>query len=252
MLVLAGSSGRVDDGRARLLARHGALAAPFQWFGGPGQPPGPWEIPVESFISALDILARDVDRLAIVGVSFGAEAALVTGGLDDRVDRVAAFAPTSVAWAAYDDVRLRHTVKWTHHGEGVPGLPIVRPPGERPTGPPSHRATYEHSLSIADAADLDRATIPVERIAHVLLVSGGDDRVWPSESFARAIIARRARAGLTTEHVTLAEAGHRTLLPGEQAPSGGRPMLRGGTPEADAALGRRAWPRLCDLLGLHA
>lgn len=251
VVVLAGSSGRVDRQRAGLLARHGALAAPVRWFGGPGQQPGPWEVPIEVVIGALDAVAPEVDRLAILGVSFGAEAALVAGALDERVDRVAAFAPTSVMWSAYDEVRQRRTSKWTHQGEPLAGLPIERPPGPRPPGPPRHQETYEHSLALADPHLIERATIPVERIAEVLLVSGGDDQVWPAAGLARRIEERRQRHGLRTTHITLPEAGHRTLLPGESAPRGGAVMARGGTPEADAELGRRAWPHLRHLLGLH-
>lgn len=251
VLVLAGSSGRVDQQRAKLLARHGALAASIQWFGGPGMQPGPWDVPIESFMEALDVLAPEVDRLAILGVSFGAEAALVTASVDDRVDRVAAFAPSSVVWAAYDEVNQQHTSKWTYQGERLPCLPVVRPTTQGPAGPPSYLATYENSLAVATVTDLERSAIPVERIDQVLLASGGDDQVWPSVTFALAIAERRARHGLNTQHVTLAGAGHRTLLPGEKPAVGGRNMRRGGTPAADAALGRLAWPHLCALLELH-
>lgn len=75
VLVLAGSSGRADRQRAELLARHGAVAAPLQWFGQPDLQPGPWEFPLELFVQVLDALAPEVDRLAIHGVSFGAAAA---------------------------------------------------------------------------------------------------------------------------------------------------------------------------------
>lgn len=251
VLVLADSSGRVDRGRAALLAHHGALAAPMQWFGGPGMQPGPWEVPIETFIEALDILAPEVDRLAALGVSFGAEAALIIGSLDERVDRVAAFAPSSVAWASYDEVKQQYTSKWTYRQQPLPCVPIVRPPMPQHEGPPGYLATYEHSLAVAGLSDLERAAIRVERIRHVLLISGGDDQVWPSSTFVRAITERRAEHGLDTEHVTLAEAGHRTLLPGEEPPAGGQDMLRGGTPAADAALSRLAWPHLCELLRLR-
>ena len=49
VLVLAGSSGRIDERRARLLAGRGALAVSIRWFGGPGQPPGICEVPLETF-----------------------------------------------------------------------------------------------------------------------------------------------------------------------------------------------------------
>lgn len=76
VLVLAGSSGRVDTERVRLLGQYGATAMSIQWFGGPGQQPQPLDIPLETFTTALDRLARHCERLAVIGLSFGAEAAL--------------------------------------------------------------------------------------------------------------------------------------------------------------------------------
>jgi hypothetical protein len=63
VLVIAGSSGRVDSDRARVFAEHGFVAESIRWFGGPGQPAGPWEIPLERFfdrVSALQALSTGV------------------------------------------------------------------------------------------------------------------------------------------------------------------------------------------------
>lgn len=252
VLVLAGSSGRVDTQRAMLLAKHGAVALPLQWFGGHGQSPGPWEVPIETFISALDHLAKEADSLAIVGVSFGAEAALITASLDPRVRAVAAFAPSHVVWAGYDQSKQRWTSHWSWQGRQLPFVPIRRPSVAAPgQGPPSYLPVYQASLNAATAEELEQATICVENIPEVLLVSGGDDQVWPSADSARAITSRRTSHGLATAHVHLPEAGHRTVLPGECAPDRGRVMARGGTAEADSALGRLAWPHLAATLRLH-
>ncbi|WP_298752959.1 acyl-CoA thioester hydrolase/BAAT C-terminal domain-containing protein [uncultured Serinicoccus sp.] len=251
VLVLAGSSGRVDTQRAKLLANHGALALPMQWFGGPDQPPGPWQVPVETFTSALDLLAEEADFLAIVGVSFGAEAALVTASLDPRVGAVAAFAPSHVTWPAYDPAQQQWVSHWSWQGRPLPFVPIPGPSTRTPDhGPPSYLPLYRASIEAATAETLAQATIRVEDIPDVLVVSGGDDQVWPSADFARAITSRRTSHRLDTCHVHLPEAGHRTILPGEDAPVGGRRMARGGTPDADRTLGAMAWPHLLTTLRL--
>jgi uncharacterized protein len=73
VVVLTGSSGRVDVARARLFARHGALAVALRWFGGPGQPPGICEVPLETFTAAVEwLVTRNVARIGLVGVSKGA------------------------------------------------------------------------------------------------------------------------------------------------------------------------------------
>lgn len=81
----------------------------------------------------------------------------------------------------------------------------------------------------------------------MLLIAGGDDRLWPGLDLAEDVVHRRDAAGLPTTLVSHPEAGHRLLLPGEQVPPPPR-LVHGGTPEADAELGRRAWPHLLRLL----
>lgn len=246
VLTLAGSSGRVDTGRVRLLAEHGALAMSIRWFGGPGQHDAPYEIALETFTDALDRLAPECDRLVVMGTSFGAEAALSVSARDERVDAAVGFAPSGVVWAGVDGERV--TSHWTWRGEPLPFVPLDEDwePGE---GDPSYVGLYRASLR-RYADHLERAAIPVERIPEVLLVAGGDDQVWPSVELAEQIVRRRTGAGLETVLVTHPEAGHRVVLPGEPAVRAGARMKRGGSPEADAELGRLAWPHLEQLLHL--
>lgn len=248
VLLLAGSSGRVDVGRAEVLRRQGAVVLAIRWFGGPGQQPGPYDVPLELFVDALDLLASECDRLAVAGTSFGAEAALLVATLDDRVSATVAFAPSAHVWAGHGDGRW--TSHWTWQGAPLPFIP-VREGWEPDSDPPAYRSWYAESLAAARADVIDAAMIPVERIGgELVLVAGGDDQVWPATDFASMIADRRARHGLATKVVTDAAAGHRTVLPGETVVEGGQRMRRGGSPEADQALGVRAWPHVVRALGL--
>ncbi len=254
VLVLGGSSGRVDDERARLLAGHGALSMSVRWFGGESQQPAPYEVPLEQLTSCLDALAGEVERLAVVGVSFGAEAALLLATRDPRIAAVVAFAPSSVVWAgvAVDGPggEPRQTSHWSSAGAPLPFVPFSET-WEPDTDPPAFRGLY--ATSLAERPDLAaEAAIPVELVdGDVVLVAGGDDQVWPSVDFARSIAARRTDHGLTTTVVVHEDAGHRTVLPGESPVVAGQVMRRGGTPEADAELGRRAWPEVVRALHLR-
>ncbi len=99
VVVVAGSSGRVDVARAKLFAAHGAVALALRWFGGDGQTPGICEVTLETFIHAIDRLGHEgCDRIAFVSTSKGAEAALLVAIHDARVDFVIAISPTSVVW----------------------------------------------------------------------------------------------------------------------------------------------------------
>lgn len=251
VLVLAGSSGAREDGRAALLAAHGAVAVALRWFGGPGQQPAPYDVPLETFHEAVDLLEQEGDRLGILGSSFGAEAALLTAAHDPRRLHVVALAPTPVVWAGVDEATGRVTSHWTWQGDPVPYVPFDAA-WSPDTAPPAFRALYEQSLGAA-ADRVPAATIAVEEIGgEVLAVGGEDDQVWPGADFARAVANRRRAHGRDTALVTAPGAGHRVVLPGETPVRRGRAMARGGTPTADAALGLAAWPHLRRVLGLRA
>jgi len=123
MLLLAGSSGRVESARADLLSQaSGARVRAIRWFGGVGQRPAPQEVAVELFAEQIDLLRREADRVVLFGTSFGAEASLVTASLYD-VDAVIAVAPSSVVWAgAHQGEWSSH---WTHKDEPLPFVPFA-------------------------------------------------------------------------------------------------------------------------------
>ncbi|GAA2157630.1 bile acid acyltransferase/acyl-CoA thioester hydrolase-like protein [Humibacillus xanthopallidus] len=252
VLVLSGSSGRVETQRATVLAGVGATALSYRWFGAPGQPHGIWELPLESFDWAVGRLAPQCDRVVLVGVSKSAEAFLLYAADDPRVDAVVALSPSHVAWAAVSpgpdgELRPQHS-SWSRAGRALPYVPYdddVAVTGDPPAFEPVYRTSLD---TFADR--VEAATIPVERFfGDVLLVAGGDDRVWPALDFARAVEARRTAYGLPTTLVTHPDAGHRVILPGEGVAAGGAAMQRGGTEPADRALGLLAWPEIRRVLG---
>src|SRR5512146_453992 len=250
VLVLAGSSGRVDESRARVIAGQGCIAESVQWFGGPGQNASPWEIPLETFQRRTADLARDCGRVYLVGTSFGAEAVLVTAAQTPGIDGVVAFAPSDVIWAGTDPAG-RQTSHWSLDGHPLPFVAFDeswQPDGD----PPGFRSLYLRSRHAADPAAIAAATIPVERIPSVITVAGKDDQVWPSDLHAENIRSRRAAHGMETTAMTDDEAGHRSVLPGEPVVSGGARMRRGGTETADRRLGRLAWDAMLPLLAGRA
>ena len=102
VVVLAGSSGRVEVARAKLFAGLGAVCIALRWFGGEGQAPGICEVPLEVFTRATDRLIEEgCERVAYVGTSKGAEAALLIATDDPRVRVVAAISPSSVVWGKH-------------------------------------------------------------------------------------------------------------------------------------------------------
>jgi len=245
VLVLAGSSGRLDVGRADVLAGAGATALAIRWFGGEGQPAVPCEVPLETFVAAINLLDGECDRIGVLGLSYGAEAAMLTAVRDPRIGAVVALAPTDVVWEGQyerdDDPRRS---KWTWRGDPVPFVPLDR--SWAPTSsPPTFATHYAQSRQQADPATVDAATIPVESFqGELVLVAGGDDQVWPSCAAVRAIVGRRSAAGRRTTVIEDAAAGHPVVLPGERADNASRPYLVGGDVGAAERLGRAAWPAI--------
>ncbi|NUO35668.1 MAG: acyl-CoA thioesterase [Dermatophilaceae bacterium] len=254
MLVLSGSSGRVETDRARLLATAGVSAAlTHRWFDSPGLPAGIWEYPLEAFDASVETLAAECDRVVLLGSSKTAEGFLLYAAHAPRVDAVVALAPSHVVWANVGpgpggELRPQHS-SWSRAGQPVPFVPYDDD-AEAVGDPPAYEPVYAQSL-LSAADRVTAATIPVERFfGDVLLVAGGDDRVWPAVASARAVEARRTAYGLPTTLVTHPGAGHRVILPGEHVTEGGRPMARGGTEAADRELGELAWPEIRRVLGL--
>lgn len=250
-LVLAGSSGRVDTGRVDMLASHGVRAVGMRWFGGRGLPDVPVEVPLESFFDAVASLRADCDRVVLLGLSYGAEAALLAASHGAAVDAVVAFAPTHVAWEGFrtsDDASARP--KWTLADEPVPFVPVDQS-WTADTDPPAFVGWYRHNLDVASPEVVEAATIPVERITgDVVLVAGGDDQMWPSAESALLVEKRRAEHGLETVVVFDELAGHPVVLPGEAAPDLDRPYAVGGDDGAPERLGHAAWPVVAKTLGI--
>lgn len=187
VLVLGGSSGRIERERARLLARQGIMALAVRWFGGPGQSPGICEIPLETFLDAVGLLrAEGARRVGVLGLSKGAEAALLTAVHDPRVDVVIALSPTSRVWCnagpGLDGAQRPYRSSWTWQGQPVPFVPMDDSwtAAQPSSAPVAIRGRYERSEKTFSHL-VPAAEIPVEKArADLLLVAGGDDAMWPS------------------------------------------------------------------------
>jgi dienelactone hydrolase len=250
MLVLSGSSGRVPTERIRMLAAHGIAVLAPRWFG----PSGICEVPLESFLPMLDRLAEISPTLGVLGLSKGAEAALLLAASEPKIEVVVGLAPTHVVWSAVcPDGHRPQRSSWTVAGEPVPFIPYDDNwSPETDAEPIAYRGMYAQSLR-KHAELVPDAEIPVERIkGQLLLAAGEDDQLWPSATFAEHIVRRRIEHGQHTTLVTHPRAGHRPILPGETLVTGGQPLARGGTPQADAELGALLWTELCEALSLDA
>ncbi|TQL69335.1 hypothetical protein FB381_3240 [Nocardioides albertanoniae] len=254
VLVLSGSSGRIETDRCRMLASHGVAAASIRYFGGAGQAAQACEVPVEVFDDTLADLHARYERLGVLGTSWGAQAALLLGTLHAEIDAVVGISPSHVVWAGLSVDRPQRS-SWTVRGEAMPFVPFDQESiaeaveGASEQGePPSFCESYVSALE-KYADRVPAATIAAERIAgEVLLVAGGDDALWPSALMAELVRRRRAVAGEETTIVSHAGAGHRVVLPGETPVAATAHRAWGGSEEADRELGVLALPEVLAVL----
>ena len=271
VIVLSGSGGGFDVDKAAVLSRHGFATLALAYFGIAPLPTWLHRIPLEYFEAALTWLFAqpDIDsgRVGILGVSRGAELALLLGSTFPQIRAIVAYAPSSVAWAASGRDKSTGEIIpcWTWRGKPVPFAPLPLRgfmwrsafPVVALKRPVMFRNLFRAGLGNREA--VKRAGIPVEKIrGPILLISSGDDHLWPAEEMSEAIIARLKRNGSAhaAEHLHFAHAGHMLRYPhlpvtardSRNKHLRGARFSFGGTPAADAEAQTQAWHRAIGFL----
>jgi dienelactone hydrolase/uncharacterized protein (DUF2141 family) len=252
IIAFGGSEGGLDtiSGMAVSFAQKGYAVLALAYWAEPGLPKTLELVPLEYFDRAVAWLkARpEVDPKAIgaIGWSRGSEAVLLLGSRNPDVHAVAAIAPSGHVWQGLNYQDTAHAKPaWTVGGEP---LPYLTPDSSAYRSNAPLKAVFISALAGADRRP--ETQIPVEKVnGPILLISGGDDALWPSEQMADEIVARLQAKGFRhgVQHLTYAKAGHAVFV---GAPDGVMargfampvPML-GGSPEANAQAWADDWPR---------
>lgn len=260
VIVMQGSSGGVPGPATFVggLASRGYVVLALAYFNAEGLPPLLHNVPLEYFATAVDWLKAnpsvDPARIGIVGTSRGAELALLLGTTYPETFRVVvANLPSSVVWPGLSDDT--DTPAWTLKGQPLAAMPIH-------FGPEDHALIGRERFlkRMTDPAVVAKAAIPVERIGGaVLLFSGKDDLIWPSDVFASQIVERLKAHDFQhpVEHHSFEKAGHaigRPAVPTSDVrqvrphPVSKRPNMMGGTPEGQARANADSWEKLLAFL----
>lgn len=229
ILLLGGSEGGIPSPlQANLLAAQGYPVLALAYFKEPGLPQELENIPLEYFARALRWLGRqpqvDPTHIAVLGVSRGSEAALLSGAyFPGLVHVVIAMVPSDVAICSYPGCQ---GPAWTLHGHALP---------------------YTRQFDNPQPTDQPAAVIPVQRIhGPIFLACGTADQTWTSCPYAAAIMAHLNAAHDRFPHVlySYTNAGHEvgTIAPYEPFAS------RSIDPEANEQAREADWPRLLNFL----
>jgi hypothetical protein len=254
VLALGGSDGGIPTYFQRLLARERCACLAVAYHATPKTQPALVEVPLERLERALHwlrdhprVATRD-GRVAVVAASKGAELALVlAAAFPHLVGPVVAYTPSSVVWSGIDFSAAEPPMRssWSKGGKPLKFVPVPRgvPPlqSERGLG---FVPIYDRGLDGVQPDDA--AIIPIERATGpVLLISGGDDRMWPARRMCRMLVdrARRLGRGQLVRHLDFPDAGHALFaVEPETEVKSPLPVDLGGGEAATARAHASAWP----------
>jgi dienelactone hydrolase len=260
IILLGGSDGGSMKERSSLLASNGYAVLNLFYFGHASLPKEFAGVPVEYLTNAVSWLQSrvgvDPARIGVIGHSRGAEAALLMATLRPDVRAVVGVAPSSVVWPGPGASGYFHSA-WSVNGKELPYVPVNLSKGvgaflKEVIGGTQieHRPLFEDALKNKRA--VENATIPVEKIhGAILLISGKDDRAWPSASMAEKIVARlrEHRHPFAYRHLSYDNAGHSFGLPNQPRTNDVTGTFKmGGTPAGNAAAAASSWEAMLEFL----
>jgi acetyl esterase/lipase len=220
LIVLSGSAGGAHTTLARAYADHGYVAFALAYFAADGVPSSLVRIPLEYFGRAIEWLADqsevDPDRIGVIGRSKGGELALLLASTFSELAVVVAYAPSHVLWGGCCDPETFNQPAWTWNGEPLPFMPQAKNSPLIWLYAPQYYDMIGSWCSLEDIDQVERASIPVEHInGAVLLITGKDDRTWPTAYMSDQVIERLRLHDFPHpySHLSYENAGHAILVP---------------------------------------
>lgn len=275
VVVIPGSDGGIPETIAKSIASYGYAVLALGYFGFEGLPPYLENINLEYFKKAIEWFKSRVDMtsLALLGYSRGGELALLLGSIFPKlIDSIIAYEPSCFVSGGFPHP---NRPAWLLNNQPV--LPYVKGRMSREEDLseaedlflacqegiiPFHENTSKDPYEIVDLflarqksqQGVSSAVIPVENIACPLLViSGGQDKIWPSSFYAKEIRNRliEKKSDIQREFLNYQNAGHGIIFPFEGSiyhPVGKFWCTLGGTSNGNKQACEDAWKATLEFL----
>ncbi|WP_166838652.1 alpha/beta hydrolase [Rheinheimera pleomorphica] len=180
------------------------------YFGLPGIPAGLDRIELGGVLDAIEYTRSNpaiaAERLSVLGVSKGAELALLLASRSAQISTVIAVVGSDVVFASPQWYSTSSSWSWQ-------GQPIAFVPFSLRSTLPLLQGNIRRSYEIAmqNQQAYQQALIPVQQMqADVLLISGTADELWPSSEMSDRIIQRlqQHHYPYRYQHLKIAGGGH--------------------------------------------
>ncbi len=262
IIVFSGSDGGFNERQAKLFAEEGYVALALAFFHVDGLPENFENIPLEYFLNGITWLKSQPevksDKIHLYGPSRGGELVLLLASVFPmEIATAIAVVPSCVT---YGGIPNEKAASWTLLGNPLPIAPS-----------PSKEDVYKQ-LETRKTVDLvqiflnkmqnieefEKAFIHVDKIqCPILLISGKDDRMWPSWIYGDLIIQRlnKANSSIFREHLCYDNVGHMITNPYDPVmteafkhPVTGLLYELGGSPEAQSFACKDSWVKMLAFL----
>lgn len=214
VVALAGSAGGfLPDKELQSLALHGYAVLSLAYFNAGSLPKKLESIPLEYFDAAINWAAgqsvADSANIILLGVSRGAELALLLASHNSRIKGVVAYSPGCFVLpnAIDSEDNVVRTASWSWKGKDLSFAPMAMLQQNN-----DQAIDYRNYVEpLLEDPDQEVYTIPIEKAqAAILLISGGDDRTWPAAEMATLLEHRlkMKQYSYAVRNVIFPRAGH--------------------------------------------
>ncbi len=262
IIVFSGSDGGFHESQAKLFADEGYVALALAFFHADGLPENLENIPLEYFLNGIKWLKSQPqvksDKIHLYGPSKGGELVLLLAStFPDEITSAIAVVPSCVTFGGIPNEK---NACWTL--AGIP-LPVAPTPSKNDVYKQLEtRRTVDlvqiYLNKMQDKEVFEKAFIKIDNIkCPILLISGKDDRMWPSWIYSDLIMQRldEVKSPIFREHLCYDHVGHMITNPYDPVltdafrhPVTGLFYEIGGDPKEQAFACKDSWEKILSFL----